>query len=77
MPEPAVIDPACILLDDVDLHEEEGQGRREMEERNGGMEHVRRASTSTVVNGAGEYKLGSYMPEIIMDDLDDEMGKRE
>ena len=56
------IDPASMALDDVDLHEG-GRGGQEMQERNAG---------TGLLPGKRGYALGDYVPEIIMEDRDDE-----
>ena len=77
MPE-STIDPASIALDDVDMDSEGNEGMREMEELKGGNEQVRRtANIRTDTGEIGEYALGSYVPEIMMEDIDEEDGKAE
>ena len=60
------VDPKSLAYDDVDLLGDIDSGQ-EMQERSGGV-GVLPGSTGP---GVGEYTLGSYVPEIEMEDLND------
>ena len=64
------VDPKALAYNDVDLLGDLDDGQ-EMQERTGGMGVV---PGGTGV-GAGEYALGSYQPEIVMEDLENEANK--
>ena len=63
----APIDASSIDLDDVDLNN--GDNDQEMAERSNGIMGV---VPRTGSGGSTGYQLGSYIPEITMDDADDE-----
>jgi len=61
------VDPKSLAYDDVDLLGDLDEGQ-EMEERGGSMGMVPGGTGA----GVGEYALGSYQPEINMEDLEEE-----
>jgi hypothetical protein len=61
------VDPKTLAYDDVDLLGDLDEGQ-EMEERRGSMGMVPGGTGA----GVGEYALGSYQPEINMEDLEEE-----
>ncbi|MCJ1476871.1 hypothetical protein MMC13_005540 [Lambiella insularis] len=61
------MDPKHMAFDDIDLLGD-GDSGQEMKERNGGLGVVPGGTGA----GVGEYALGSYEPEIVMEDYDDD-----
>lgn len=61
------LDSKHLAYDDIDLLGGNDSGR-EMKERNGGLGVVPGGTGA----GVGEYALGSYEPEIVMDDFEDD-----
>ena len=65
------VDPKALAYNDIDLLGDIDDGQ-EMQERSGGMGVVPGGTGA----GVGEYALGSYQPEIVMEDLEDEASEK-